>query len=100
MFARVSRFAGLPPERIEATLKQFQEEHLPAIKQLDGYQGVQVLVDPQGGQAIAITYWETRDHLIASDKLATAARAAAVSELDPAREPLVDRFEVLLDEQA
>ncbi len=99
MIARVSRFAGLPPERIEATLKEFQEQHLPALKQMDGYAGVQVLVDPQGGQAIATTYWESKEALAASDKRAAEARAAAVSRLDPKRDPLVDRFEVLLDER-
>jgi heme-degrading monooxygenase HmoA len=98
MYARVSRFAGLPPERIEATLRQFREEHLPALQQLEGYKGVQVLVDERGGQAIATTYWETRRDLDASDKLASQAREAAVSALDPDRHPLVDRYEVRVSE--
>ena len=98
MVARVSRFVGLPPERIEATLRMFQEEHLPALKQLQGYVGVQVLVDPQGGRAIATTYWETQDDLATSDKLASEAREAVVSALDPDRPPLVERYEVLLNE--
>lgn len=98
MFARLSRFVGLPPERIEATLQMFQEEHLPALKQLQGYRGVEVLVDRQGGRAIATTYWETMDDLAASDKLAAQAREAAVSELDPDRPPLVEGYEVLLGE--
>lgn len=96
MFARVSRFVGLPPERIEATLQMFQEQHLPALKQLQGYKGVEVLVDRQGGRAVATTYWETQDDLAASDKLASQAREAAVSELDPERPPLVERYEVLM----
>lgn len=98
MYARVSRFAGLPPERIQATLRTFQEEHLPALQQQQGYMGVQVLVDERGGQAIATTYWETRRDLDASDRLASQAREAAISALDPDRHPLVDRYEVLLSE--
>lgn len=100
MYARVTRFSGLPPERIQATLRAFREEHLPALQQQDGYRGVQVMVDQQGGRAIAIMYWESQEALRASDKLASEARAAAISRLDPDREPIVDNFEVLLTEMA
>lgn len=96
MFARVTRLAGLPPERMDATLEKFQHEHLPALEQLEGFKGVEVMVDRGGGRALAITYWETQDALRRSDKLAAAARAAAVSRLDPDRDPIIDRYEVLV----
>jgi heme-degrading monooxygenase HmoA len=96
MFARVSRFVGLPPERIEATLRMFQEEHLPTIRDLEGYRGVEVLVDRQGGRAIATTYWETQDDLTRSAKAVGEAREAVVSALDPERPPLIENYEVLL----
>jgi heme-degrading monooxygenase HmoA len=96
MFARVSRFVGLPPERIEATLKMFQEEHLPAIQQLQGFRGVEVMVDRQGGRAIATTYWETQNDLATSAKVVEQAREAVVSALDPERPPLIENYEVLM----
>ena len=96
MFARVSRFVGLPPERIEATLKMFQEEYLPSIQQLQGFRGVEVMVDRQGGRAIATTYWETKEDLDASAKAVGQAREAAVSALDPERPPLTESYEILL----
>lgn len=99
MHARVTRFSGLPPERIETTLGMFRDEHLPAIQDLQGYRGVQVMVDMQGGRALAITYWETHDDLVASAKAVGQARDAVVSELDPERTPIVDNYEVLLSEQ-
>jgi heme-degrading monooxygenase HmoA len=99
MYARVTRFVGLPPERIAATLQLFQQEHLPAIRELQGYKGVQVMVDRQGGRAIATAYWETEEDLKTSDKVASEAREAAISSLDPDRPPLVESYEVLLDEQ-
>lgn len=96
MFARVSRFVGLPPERIEATLRMFQEQHLPAIQQLQGFRGVEVMVDRQGGRAIATTFWESKEAMDASAKLAGQAREAVVSALDPERPPLVESYEVLM----
>ena len=96
MYARLSRFAGLPPERIEGTIREFQEGVLSQLEQLDGYGGVQVMVDRAEGKAAAITYWETLDSLRASDRLADKARDAAMASGQPSREPIVDRYEVVL----
>jgi len=97
MYARVSRFAGLPPERIDPILTEFQDEQLPAIEQQPGFKGAVVMVDRAEGKATAITYWETMEDLRATDKLAAAARDAAVETAGPVREPIVERFEVLLE---
>jgi hypothetical protein len=32
MHARLSRFAGLPPERIDATIEEFREQQLPELR--------------------------------------------------------------------
>jgi heme-degrading monooxygenase HmoA len=96
MYARMSRFAGLPPERIDQTLQGFEQGQLPSFEQQNGYKGVLVLVDRGQGKATAITFWETMDDLRATDKLADQAREAATETAQPAREPLVDRYEVVL----
>ena len=36
MYARVTTFPGLAPERIKATLDQFKEKHLPLFEQQPG----------------------------------------------------------------
>jgi hypothetical protein len=77
MYARVTTFPGLAPERIKATLAEFTEQHLPKLEQEPGYLGVWAGVDYTGGRAIAVTYWESLDALHASDALANEARAAA-----------------------
>jgi hypothetical protein len=99
MYARVTTFPGLAPERINATLAEFTEQHLPKLEQEPGYLGVWAGVDYTGGRAIAVTYWESLDALHASDALANEARAAAVSRggLDRNRPPVIDRYEVVLD---
>jgi hypothetical protein len=47
MHARLSRFAGLDPERIDATVRQFEEEEeeeeaLPRLEQQPGFRGITV----------------------------------------------------------
>ena len=69
----MSRFAGLPPERIGATIEEFRDEQLPELERQAGSKGVR-----------------------ASERVAARAREAAVESAQPAREPVVDRYEVVL----
>src|SRR5881275_1059944 len=99
MHARMSRIAGLPPERIDEARQYFEQQELPALEQQDGFKGVLVMVDRGDGRATAITFWETLDELKASDRAADQARAATmeqVSSSEPSREPVVERYEVLI----
>src|SRR5437764_1164332 len=48
MYARVTLFPGLPPERIKATLEHFKEESLPMLEQATGYRGMWAGVDCPG----------------------------------------------------
>jgi|SRR5215207_3985714 len=96
MWARLSRFAGLPPERIDQALREFEQEQLPAFEQLHGFEGVTVMVDRNAGKAAAITYWESQHDMRESDKLADRARAQAVQTAQPTREPIIDHYEVVM----
>jgi hypothetical protein len=100
MYARVTTFPGLAPERIKATLAEFTDHHLPRLEQEPGYRGVWVGVDYPGGRAIAVTYWETNKALLASDALANEVRAAAVTRagVDRNRPPITDRYEMVLEQ--
>ena len=96
MHARMSRFAGLPAERIEATLQQFGDEGLEALEQQPGFEGISVLVDYRSGKAAAISYWDSERSMRESDKAAAEARAQAVETAGPERDPVVDHYEVVL----
>jgi heme-degrading monooxygenase HmoA len=102
MYARVTMFPGLPPERVKATIEQFKEQHVPMLEQQPGYRGVWAGVDYTGGRAIAVTYWESLDALHASDELANQVRAAAVTTagVDRNRPPIIDRYEVVVQKEA
>jgi hypothetical protein len=101
MYARVTLFPGLPPERIKATLDHFKDENLPLFEQANGYRGMWAGVDYVGGRAIAVTYWDSMEQLRASDKIADEVRAAAVTRagVDRNRPPITDRYEVVLESE-
>jgi heme-degrading monooxygenase HmoA len=96
MHARLSRFAGLDPERVDATVRQFEEEALPRLEQQPGFRGITVGVNYQGGQAVAIALWETEADMRRSEKLAAEAREQAVATAGPSRTPIVDHYEVVV----
>jgi heme-degrading monooxygenase HmoA len=96
MHARLSRWAGLPPERLDRTVEEFQQESLPVLEQQSGFSGVAVMVDENAGKAAAITFWESRDDMRATDKLAEEMRARAEQTAQAQREPVVDHYEVRL----
>ena len=96
MHVRLSRFAGLPPERIEDTVRQFKGESLQALEQQPGFRGITVGVNPKTGKALAVTLWETEGDMRQSEKVADEARAQAVSTAKPEREPIVDDYEVVV----
>jgi heme-degrading monooxygenase HmoA len=96
MYARMSRFAGLPPERIEETIREFEEGQLKALSEQPGYKGVLIGIDRAEGKSVAITFWENAENLRASDRLADKARQQALDSAKPSREPIVDRYEVVV----
>ncbi len=98
MYARVTTFPGLAPERIKATLEHFREEHLPKFEAAPGYRGMWAGVDDIGGRAIAVTYWDSMESLRATDALAEDVRAVAVMKagLDRERRPVTERYEIVL----
>ncbi|HZC12777.1 MAG TPA: hypothetical protein VE270_02050 [Thermoleophilaceae bacterium] len=96
MHARLSRFAGLDPERIDATVRQFEEEALPQLEEQEGFRGITVGVNHRAGQAVAIAFWETEADMRESEKLAAEAREQAVTTAGPQRTPVVDNYDVVL----
>jgi heme-degrading monooxygenase HmoA len=96
MHARLSRWAGLPPERLHQTVSEFEEQSLPLLEQQSGFTGVVVMVDEGAGKAAAVTFWESMDALKATEKMAREIRARAEQTAQAEREPIVDHYEVVL----
>jgi heme-degrading monooxygenase HmoA len=96
MYARLSRFAGLPPERIDQTVDEFRQQQLPELERQAGYKGVVVMLNRTTGQSAALSFWESEADMRESEKLAERAREAAIATAQPERDPVVDRYEVIL----
>jgi heme-degrading monooxygenase HmoA len=93
MFARVTTFEG-PPEHVDDFRHALVEHMLPALRRLEGYQGVLILADRQGGKVLGVSLWESEESMGASEEAAYWFRthgAEAASE----RVTSVERYEVV-----
>jgi heme-degrading monooxygenase HmoA len=96
MHARLSRFGGLDPERVDETVDQFEQQALPGLEQQAGFRGITAGVNRATGQAFTVTLWESEADMKASEDVAAAARDQAVETARPGREPIVDHYEVVV----
>ena len=96
MFARVTTFEG-PPEHVDDFQHAVVEHMLPALRRLEGYQGVLILADRKGGKVLGVALWESEESMGASEEAAYWLRtygAEAASE----RVTGVQRYEVVFSE--
>jgi heme-degrading monooxygenase HmoA len=96
VFARVSTFEGVARSggRVDP---HAAERVLLALRDLDGFNGILGLADPQSGRVLAVTLWETEEPMHASEEAANQLRsetAESVSETIAG----VDRYEVTFGE--
>jgi hypothetical protein len=100
MWLRLSRTAGLTPHRLEEMVEEF-EKGIEDVGLLDapGQRGYIVGVDRAEGKLTAISLWETREDLEASDRAAAEARRARTERARVRRDPIVDRYEVVIQRQ-
>ena len=57
MFARMFAIEGRR-EQLEEFARAGEENVLPALQRLDGFEGLLVLVNHQNGQILVVTFWE------------------------------------------
>ena len=94
MHARVARYR-IDPDRCEDAAASFRvagEE----ISQLDGFRDGYVLIDPDDGEVLTITVWDSRAALDASDMAATSSRRRAIQAAEGSVES-VTRFDVAIE---
>jgi heme-degrading monooxygenase HmoA len=94
VYARVTRVQG-PPERVEDMIAAFTGTALPAIRALHGYAGHSLGVNRGNGDGQAVTFWESREALEATEPSANDIRAG-VTQAGGASVVSVDRFETLI----
>ncbi len=96
MFARVSTFQG-PLDQTAEGIRIAREQILPAARLQDGFLGIYLLYDREGGRSLAVTLWETEEDMRASEEAALRARTES-AEVSGDVILGVERYEVVLQE--
>jgi heme-degrading monooxygenase HmoA len=95
MYARITTFLGTP-DRLDDDLADARDNVLPQLEGIDGFRGLLILNDRASGRSIAVTFWESEDHLRASEADATRLRHDTPVNVD-STVLSVERCEVALD---
>ncbi|HXA27137.1 MAG TPA: antibiotic biosynthesis monooxygenase [Candidatus Angelobacter sp.] len=97
MWVRGSRLR-VPTGRIDAAVSNFTQETSPKLKALPGHVGSVLLVERQQGVVLALTYWQDRAALDASETQASGLRAGVADAVGATIED-VQRLEVMVMER-
>ena len=96
MHARVSTIQGAP-SKVDDVARQAQEQTLPQLQKLEGFEGFVVLGDRQSGKMLGVSFWESEEALRASDEAASSVRSAAAETADGIVAG-VEEYEVFVNE--
>ena len=97
MFARVSTYTGTSDE-IDEAIRQFRENVLPSVEQLDGFKGAYFLVDRQNGKSLTVALWESEEAMRTSEEAANSLRSEVADALGTQMVG-VERYEVAIAAQ-
>jgi heme-degrading monooxygenase HmoA len=89
----------MDPSTLDEVTGRLEREDVPAFKKLDGFKGMTVVADRQGGKTMALTFWDSEQAMRESEDAVKGARQRA-AETGRADEPQVERFEVMFDTMA
>jgi heme-degrading monooxygenase HmoA len=93
MFARVVTIQG-KPDRIDAAIRNFQEQIVPSIRKMNGFKAGYLLVDRKIGKTVVIALWNTEKDLQANNTAVAPLRAQAAQILEATNPPTVEIYEV------
>ena len=96
MHARLSTIQ-MDPARIDEAVSEFEEQDLPAFRQIDGFRGFTLLLDRTSGKVVGTSYWDSREQMEASEGEGDSARQRVADRGGSQSPPAVERFEVALD---
>lgn len=83
--------------RIDQAVSQVEEDELPKWKELEGFEGFTLFADRSSGKVSAISYWDSKEHMDATEEAIRDARRRAAETGGATEEPQVEVFEVALD---
>jgi heme-degrading monooxygenase HmoA len=98
MFARILR-SPLKIDKIAEATRTFREIVLPLCRKQKGFKGGFYMTDPKTADSVAITFWESRDDMLATE--ASRFFQEQVARFIPfyAKPPIREAFEVIIKEE-
>ncbi|MGB7294818.1 MAG: antibiotic biosynthesis monooxygenase [Candidatus Aminicenantales bacterium] len=67
MFARVLR-SRMKIDKMDDAARTFEEDVIPLCRKQRGFEGGYFMGDPKTGESITITFWESREAMIATEQ--------------------------------
>jgi len=55
-------------DRLDETIKLFEESVVPAAKSQKGYRGIYLLTDRKTGKGVSIAFWDSEEDAIANEQ--------------------------------
>ena len=96
MYARVTTIEG-SPDRMDDAERHIQEQTLPQLRQMEGFEGFVALGDRQSGKVLGVAFWESEEALRATEQALSSVRSGA-AEAAGGTLPSVEQYEVLVNE--
>jgi heme-degrading monooxygenase HmoA len=97
MYARVTTTAVGEGEH--DSVSAIFDQVVPTMRELEGYRGLMVLTDAEGGRFLVVTLWENAEAMEASEAVATRISAAENAqrdfEIEDTARYRVDAFDVV-----
>lgn len=94
MWMRLIRSHVLDAGTIKAVVDSYRREDLPRIQDTKGFLGIALGENPVGGNIASVTFWETEEHMRATEQYSADARKRALPMFDRADPAIVDHYEV------
>ena len=97
MWVRLSRFEGGSAEQFDEGMRYIDENVLPAVRAMPGFQGVMSLSTADRSSGLTLTFWESEQALQESEDAANRLRGEA-AEAGGDTIAGVERYEVVMNE--
>jgi heme-degrading monooxygenase HmoA len=96
MHARVTTIEGAPDKMDDAS-RHLQEQTLPQLRQMEGFEGFVSLGDRQSGKMLGVAFWESEEALRATEQAVSSVRSG-VAEAAGGTVEGVEEYEVFVNE--
>jgi len=96
MHVRVTTIQGAPGKMDDAE-RHIQEQTLPQLQNMEGFQGFVALGDRQSGKILGVAFWESEEALRATEGAVSSVRSGAAEAADGIVAS-VEEYEVLVNE--